>query len=154
MTPPPQAAAPPTPDEMRIPDGMLDRPRQTAHQVLVNVAGGPGYFDRQVLAVEVVMNEEWWRGYAAALSTTAARYREALATERFEWQPIEVAPRETGVEILGARIMSDKMIREPFISFWSPTLNKFYCDPTHYILMPALPSAAAILAQTTPQETK
>jgi hypothetical protein len=56
---------------LRVPDGILDRPRPTAHQVLVNVAGGHGYFDRQVLAVEVVMNEEWWRGYAAALAALA-----------------------------------------------------------------------------------
>jgi hypothetical protein len=90
-----------------------------------------------------------------ALRTEITRLQAALTqrdqaarvnpTERFEWQPIEVAPREAGVEILGVRIAGDKMLREPFISFWSPTLNKFYCDPTHYILMPRL--AAAIRSQ-------
>lgn len=85
--------------------------------------------------------------YLDELSTPSAEQKVGLdPTERFGWQPIEVAPRESGVEILGVRIAGDKMLREPFISFWSPTLNKFYCDPTHYILMPriaALPAPPA-----------
>jgi hypothetical protein len=156
MTPPPQADAPPTPDEM---PAIMTRARQLYARLAIDQSNDA--LAEVMLFLDDVADgsalEQFAAAIAAALSTTAARYREALATERFEWQPIDVAPRETGVEILGTRIMSDKMIREPFISFWSPTLNKFYCDPTHYILMPTLPSAAAILAsglQTTPQETK
>lgn len=49
------------------------------------------------------------------------------------WVPIGEAPRVAGQEIVGCRWHDGVMSREPFISFWSPTLNKFYCDPTHYI---------------------
>ena len=61
-----------------------------------------------------------------------------------DWQPIETAPKVAGVEIIGTRwAFSDDgkatCIREPFISFWSPSLNKFYCDPTHFILLPSPP---------------
>lgn len=41
-------------------------PRRTAEQVLVAVPGGPGYEHRVLLAVEIAMNEEWWRGYWAS----------------------------------------------------------------------------------------
>ncbi len=59
-----------------------------------------------------------------------------------EWQPIKTAPKVAGTDIIGSRWYPDsdgKMtcVREYFVSFWSPTLNKFYCDPTHW--MPAPP---------------
>ena len=62
-----------------------------------------------------------------------------------EWQLISDAPTVAGIEILGSRWYwsdeKDRMIcvREPFVSFWSPTLGKFYCDPTHFIHMPGTP---------------
>jgi hypothetical protein len=56
-----------------------------------------------------------------------------------KWLPIENAPNETGVEILGSCWAEGVMIKEPFITFWSPTLNRFYCRPTHYIPMPEPP---------------
>lgn len=49
------------------------------------------------------------------------------------WVPIGEAPRAVGEEIVGCRWHDGVMTKEPFISFWSPTLGKFYCDPTHYI---------------------
>ena len=61
-----------------------------------------------------------------------------------DWQPIETAPRVPGKKILGAYWYKKEgkwtMSRDPFISFWSPTLNKFYCDPTHFIEMPGPPA--------------
>lgn len=60
-----------------------------------------------------------------------------------EWQPIETAQKKAGIEIIGTRWAfrdgKATCIREPFISFWSPTLNKFYCDPTHFIPLPEPP---------------
>lgn len=53
-----------------IPEGILDRPRLTAREVLIGVAGGLGYYERQVVAVEVAMNNEWWLGYAAAIAAS------------------------------------------------------------------------------------
>ena len=52
------------------------------------------------------------------------------------WRPIAEADRVSGKEILGVRWASTPQgwvcTRSPFISFWSPTLRKFYCDPTHF----------------------
>jgi hypothetical protein len=48
------------------------------------------------------------------------------------WLPIGQAEMETGKEILGVRFHGGIMTKEPFISFWSPSLNKFYLSPTHY----------------------
>jgi hypothetical protein len=64
MTPPPQAAAPPTPDEMRV-----------AQDIAVRFypAITPGVRDDLVAAI------------AAALSTTAARYREARQQKVADW---------------------------------------------------------------------
>jgi len=62
-----------------------------------------------------------------------------------EWKPIETAKRNAGVEIIGTRWAFDKdrgrmvCINEPFVSFWSPTLGKFFANPTHYIDMPSSP---------------
>lgn len=55
------------------------------------------------------------------------------------WLSIEEAPRETGTEIIGIRWVDGKCLREPFISFWAPTLQKFFGSPTHFIPMPKLP---------------
>ena len=57
-----------------------------------------------------------------------------------EWQDIETAPKEPGKEILGSRWYGETMIKEPFITFWSPTLNKFYVDPTHWMPLPSCPT--------------
>ncbi len=56
-----------------------------------------------------------------------------------DWQPIETAPREAGNEILGCRWSGGKMVKEPFITFWSPTLDKFYMSPTHWVPLPEPP---------------
>jgi hypothetical protein len=45
-------------------------PRQTAHELLTAIPGGPGYERRVELAVESALNVEWWRGYHAALVKT------------------------------------------------------------------------------------
>lgn len=66
---------------------------------------------------------------------------ERLRGER-EWLPIESAPKITGVEIIGAGFISGKMIKEPFISFWSPTLEKFFANPTHWMPLPSAPDKA------------
>ncbi len=57
-----------------------------------------------------------------------------------EWQPIETAERQPGEEILGSRWYDGRMIKEPFITFWSPTLGKFYVDPTHWMPLPEPPT--------------
>ncbi len=64
-----------------------------------------------------------------------------------EWLPISEAPKGTDdklVEILGcnwSRIGGRLvMSKEPFITFWSPTLGKFYCSPTHWVTLPAEPA--------------
>ena len=66
---------------------------------------------------------------------------DALAAQ--EWRPIIDAPHLTGVEIIGSRWADNGerfvCIREPFVSFWSPTLGKFYCNPTHFWPMPLPP---------------
>jgi hypothetical protein len=63
----------------------------------------------------------------------------AEARKEQQWQPIDAAPKVSGKEIIGTRWAGGVCIREPFVSFWSPTLNKFYCDPTHYIQMACPP---------------
>ena len=40
-------------------------PRVEARQLLARIPAGRGYDDRVLLAVEVAMNLEWWRGYHA-----------------------------------------------------------------------------------------
>lgn len=52
------------------------------------------------------------------------------------WKPIAEAPHDVGREILGVIRRGSVVIKEPFISFWSPTMGRFYCSPTHYIDMP------------------
>lgn len=59
-----------------------------------------------------------------------------------EWQPIGDAPKESGIEILGVRYHNGKMTKEPFITFWSPTLHKFYVDPTHWVKLPDKPKSS------------
>ncbi len=60
------------------------------------------------------------------------------------WFHIGSAPKISG-EFIGTRwgwsetLQKMVCIREPFISFWSPTLNKFYCDPTHWAPLPRTP---------------
>lgn len=57
-----------------------------------------------------------------------------------EWQPIETAPKDI-TEFLGVIYRDGVMAKEPFISFWSPTLNKFFANPSHWIPIPKLPGA-------------
>jgi hypothetical protein len=54
------------------------------------------------------------------------------------WQHIDDAPKD-GSEILGVRYYNRAMSKEPFLTFWSPTLNRFYLSPTHWIPIPELP---------------
>ena len=61
-------------------------------------------------------------------------------TRALRWLPIISALREPGIEILGVRFAGGVCLREPFVSFWSSSLGKFYCDPTHYIPMPEKPN--------------
>lgn len=56
-----------------------------------------------------------------------------------DWQPIAAAPVETSAEILGCRWYNGKMTKEPFITFWSLTLGRFYLNPTHFIHLPEPP---------------
>lgn len=65
------------------------------------------------------------------------------------WMPIETAPKHAGTEIFAARFglhadgVTTMCIREPFVSFWSPSLGKFYCDPTHWLcVVPPMPDVA------------
>lgn len=41
--------------------------RKTATEVIESVPLGPGVSHRINIAVEVAMNEEWWRGYYAGV---------------------------------------------------------------------------------------
>lgn len=52
-----------------------------------------------------------------------------------EWKPIKDAPHIPGREIIGIIVGGS----DPFTSFWSPTLNRFYREPTHYIDFPSFP---------------
>lgn len=58
------------------------------------------------------------------------------------WQPIETAKKIPGKEILGCRWHDGIMKKEPFVTFWSPSLNKFFVDPTHWVEMPDPPKNA------------
>jgi len=60
------------------------------------------------------------------------------------WQPIAKAEKETGKEIIGGRFVEGVMIRDPFISFWSPTLNRLYCEPTHWLPLPQTPTDESV----------
>lgn len=71
-----------------------------------------------------------------------------------EWRPISLAEKETGVEILGIKILDDRIVKEPFVTFWSPTLNKFYCEPTHYIDMPLAPEITTLSQPSKPAMTR
>ena len=72
------------------------------------------------------------------LCLEAADALEALLRER-EWQPIDTAPRTTSPEIIGCVYSKGVMTKEPFISFWSPTLGKFFATPTHWQPLPPPP---------------
>lgn len=60
-----------------------------------------------------------------------------------EWQPIATAPKVCdGTEIIGVRYDNGYMTKEPFLSFWSPSLGRFYCAPTHWMPLPQVPNDA------------
>ncbi len=46
-------------------------PRKTARELLAGIPAGLRYDDRVLLAVEMAMNNEWWRGYFAGLDEVA-----------------------------------------------------------------------------------
>lgn len=48
-----------------IPQFLAIVPRRTAEQIVASVPLGRGVEERIILAIEVAMNEEWWRGYYA-----------------------------------------------------------------------------------------
>lgn len=56
-----------------------------------------------------------------------------------EWKPIATAPKVAGKEIMAATFAlhvdgkSTYCQRDPFVSFWSPTLGKFFAGPTHWL---------------------
>ena len=63
-----------------------------------------------------------------------------------QWDSIDTAPKGTDdqlSEILGCcwSYIEGRayMSKEPFITFWSPTLDKFYCSPTHWVPLPDPP---------------
>lgn len=64
-----------------------------------------------------------------------------------EWRPIDTAPKDPGKEIMAGKFglhLDGKTTvceRDPFVSFWSPTLGKFYASPTHWLceLPPKMP---------------
>lgn len=69
-----------------------------------------------------------------------------------EWKPIISAPHVAGTEIIAAKFGKHfdgrtMCVKEPFISFWSPTLGKFYASPTHWLCvcppMPRLPEGTS-----------
>lgn len=53
-----------------------------------------------------------------------------------KWIPVAEAPKIPGRELIGISIDRNS---DPFFTFWSPTLNRFYCTPTHVIEMPEFP---------------
>lgn len=62
------------------PQHLAQTQRRTAEQVMASVPLGPGVEQRTRLAVEIAMNEEWWRGYYAGRGVTeSAPPREWLA---------------------------------------------------------------------------
>ena len=61
-----------------------------------------------------------------------------------EWKPIESAPRENCKEFIGTMWAFNEdgkpvCLKEPFISFFSPSLNKFFASPTHWMPLPSPP---------------
>ena len=46
--------------------------------------------------------------------------------------------KATGKEAIGVQYIGTRMVREPFITFWSPSLGRFYGNPTHCISIPEL----------------
>jgi hypothetical protein len=65
-----------------------------------------------------------------------------MSVPKTTWQPIETAPKEPIQEVIGVRFASDVMTKEPFITFWSPSLQRFYLNPTHWMPLPPPPEAA------------
>lgn len=59
---------------------------------------------------------------------------------KMQWNPISEAKKTPGLEILGVDIRGGKIFREPYLTFWSPTLQKFYCSPTHWVPFPDMPA--------------
>jgi hypothetical protein len=84
---------------------------------------------------------------ASQLALTVARWRIGNLEKRIrekeaeqEWQTMETAPRENSTEFLGCNYVEGRMVREPFVSFWSPTLNKFFGSPNYWVPIPKLPA--------------
>ena len=77
-----------------------------------------------------------------------------------QWDPIATAPKgndEKLVEVLGCcwTKLAGRwvMSKELFITFWSPTLGKFYCSPTHWTPLPDPPRRAPENGDSTPLKT-
>ena len=70
-----------------------------------------------------------------------ARLRDASA-----WRPIETAPRDPAIQIIAVRFVFEggktTCIKDPFISFWSPSLNKFFAGPNYWTPLPAAPATS------------
>jgi len=73
------------------------------------------------------------------------------------WLPIETAAKSGQCnEFIGSKWIFDKdgsakCIKEPFISFWSPSLGKFFAEPTHWTELPAPPFAPKTSPQKEPR---
>jgi hypothetical protein len=136
--------APPTPDEM------------LAEQIVADVRK---YVQNNGGLMEARTRRQMWlmlnENIAAALSTTAAQAE--------AWRPIETAPKDETIILVGN--FRDSWSCFQHVVYWNDTdlgtpehpwritdtdqgIHKDY--PTHWQPLPAPPSAAAILAQTTP----
>lgn len=54
------------------------------------------------------------------------------------WIPIDEAEKISGHEVIGVVIREGRIVKEPFMTFWSPSLDRFYCSPTHFVWMPKI----------------
>ncbi len=100
------------------------------------------YFHTIYGAFAVTKDGKEWRLSGEEITRALNAAPQAAMPSR-EWQPIETAPRDPAIQIIGTRFAfeGDKAtcIKEPFISFWSPSLNKFFAGPTHWTALPAPP---------------
>jgi hypothetical protein len=70
------------------------------------------------------------------------------AIDTWAWKHISTAPRDESVEIIGIQFEGrgyEYIAEGPFITFWSPTQQRFWKQPTHWLPMPPRPRSYATM---------